>query len=77
MVLTNFKFKVLSFKVRYPTDFISLQSIANINIVHYPSANAGGLQSQGGDGEAIVHLLQTIDNTGSGALRHLQAIVQT
>jgi len=32
-------------------------------------AKAGGLQSRGVKGEAVVFLLQTLDNKGSGALR--------
>jgi hypothetical protein len=32
-------------------------------------ANVGGLQSQGAKGEAVVSLLRTLGNAGSGALR--------
>ena len=32
-------------------------------------AKVGGLQSRGVKGEAVVFLLQTLDNKGSGALR--------
>ncbi len=35
-------------------------------------AKVGGLQSQGAKGAAVVHLLQVLGNTGSGALRLLQ-----
>ena len=32
-------------------------------------AKAGGLQSQGAKGEAVVNLLRTLGNAGSGVLR--------
>ncbi len=32
-------------------------------------AKVGGLQSQGAEGEAVVNLLRTLGNTGSGVLR--------
>jgi len=32
-------------------------------------AKAGGLQIQGAKGEAVVNLLRTLGNAGSGALR--------
>jgi hypothetical protein len=32
-------------------------------------AKVGGLQSQGGKGEAVVNLLRTLGNAGSGVLR--------
>jgi len=32
-------------------------------------ATGGGLQSQGATGEAVVNLLRTLGNTGSGVLR--------
>jgi hypothetical protein len=35
-------------------------------------AKAGGLQIQGVEGEAVVKLLRTLDNTGYGVLRLLQ-----
>jgi len=35
-------------------------------------AKAGGLQSQGAKGEAVVLLLRTLGNAGSGVLRLLQ-----
>ena len=36
----------------------------------YPNvAKAGGLQSQGAKGAAVVHLLQALGNAGSGVLR--------
>jgi hypothetical protein len=35
-------------------------------------AKVGGLQSQGGKGVAVVNLLQTLSNAGSGVLRLLQ-----
>ncbi len=38
-------------------------------IVYPIDAKVGGLQSQGVKGEAVVHLLRTIDNEGSGVLR--------
>jgi hypothetical protein len=33
------------------------------------AAKAGGLQSQGVEGAAVVNLLQALDNAGSGVLR--------
>ncbi len=38
------------------------------------SAKVGGLQSQGGKGEAVAFLLRTIGNKGSGVLRLLQPL---
>jgi hypothetical protein len=40
------------------------------NNYNYPiDAKVGGLQSQGAKGEAVVNLLQTLGNAGSGVLR--------
>jgi len=37
--------------------------------LHPNVAKVGGLQSQGAKGEAVVHLLRTLGNAGSGVLR--------
>jgi len=44
--------------------------VRNVFPLVYPIvAKAGGLQSQGAKGEAVVNLLRTLGNEGSGVLR--------
>jgi hypothetical protein len=52
-----------------------MQALANTGsgaLRLYPNTpKAGGLQSQGAEVAAVVHLLQDLGNTGSGVLRLL------
>ena len=43
--------------------------VAEVNILDPIVAKGGGLQSQGVKGEAVILLLRTLDNEGSGVLR--------
>jgi hypothetical protein len=53
--------KIHIFNVKYP---LPANLPINPNVTR-----VGGLQSQGAKGEAVVNLLRTLGNTGSGVLR--------
>jgi hypothetical protein len=46
-----------------------LEGVLLVRHIHPNVAKAGGIQSQGAKGEAVVGLLRTLGNVGSGALR--------